>query len=644
MKKIVFTAAVLVLAASCTRELPESPKHNENLVQFTIANASGPVMNDADKASGSKTVLANIDGSVVNWTAGDNAVLFDNSGSCAGHLFSGTVHSDKTKIDLTGEMDEGSTAYWLLYPYNSGASMSDGVITTTLSTSQTAVAGSFADKTAISLASGTRTPGQSVASGLSFQNLCPLIAFDMPSYVDGAQSITLTPNSGCAIAGTISFNASTGAMTAVSGASSITLNGPIAAGERYFIAVAPKTYENGFTLTVTTAGNQTYSASTTKTIDAAPGKVYYLGTLGLKLDVTPTVTFNHTYSNNVLTGSTATLNIPVASELAAMISSWSATLKNSDNVVVRNYSSNSGTGSIANGYTYLPKGSYTLTATYTTLDGRSKTLAHVAVNHNVNPNFSVSVSGYTSYNYGVGADGYSKNVSTANGLDGSSIYGLGTSVTISADLMNDSKYSKSYTYSYDGGTAVSVSGNSASIANKSGQSWAKHTLSASCTFDGVSQNASRDLHITGLPWETTTFTEDTWDKASWNVDLGTSYVKLGGVSGSGKANVTSKTKFNIPSNITVKVYVSGCLKSYATLGNSSSWLNAKTRTTFNVKLADGTAISRESSSSEYEKEVSFTNLSGNGTFTSSNCKVFMESTYTAAGPYAKVNYIKLEYR
>ena len=355
MKKTVFTAAAILLAASCARELPESPKNNENLVAFTIENASGPVMNAVATSDGSKTVLANIDGSVVNWTAGDNAVLFDNSGACTGHLFTGSVQSAPSYINFSGEMDEGATAYWLLYPYNSGASMTDGVITTVLSAGQTAVAGSFADKTALSLASGTRTPGETVASGLSFQNLCPLIAFEMPSYVEGAQSVTLTPNSGTAIAGTISFDASTGAMTSVSGASSITLNGPLAAGERYFIAVAPKTYENGFTLTVTTAGNQTYSASTTKTIDAAPGKVYYLGTLGLKLNVTPTVTIAHTYSSNTLTGSTATLNIPVASELAAMISSWSATLKNSDNVVVRNYSSNSGTGSIANGYTYPPK-------------------------------------------------------------------------------------------------------------------------------------------------------------------------------------------------------------------------------------------------------------------------------------------------
>ena len=631
MKKTLFTAAALILAAACTRELPESPKNNENLVKFTIGNASGPVMNDADKASGSKTVLANTDGSVVNWTEGDNAILFDNSGSCPGHLFTGSVLSDKTLINLSGELDEGSTAYWLLYPYNSGASMSEGVITTTLSASQTAVAGSFADKTAISLAYGTRTPGQTVADGLSFQNLCPLITFAIPEYVENAQSVTITAKSGTAMAGTIRFDASTGAMTSVSGSSSITLNGPLAAGARYFVVVAPTTYTDGFNLTLTTAGNNSYSASTTKTIEAAPGKIYNLGTLGLKLDVTPTVTIAHTYSSGTLTGSTATLNIPVAGELAAMISSWSATLKNSDNVVVRNYSSNSGTGSIANGYTYLPKGSYTLTATYTTLDGRSKTLAPVAVNHNVNPNFSVSVSGYTSYNYGVGADGYSKNVSTANGLDGSSIYGLGTSVTISADLMNDSKYSKSYTYSYDGGTAFSVSGNSASIANKSGQSWAKHTLSASCTFDGVSQNASRDLHVSGIPFSENPPSSTTWTLDS-NCKSESNCINLGCTGASGGQSATLKSSFHCASDINVALSLSIEIKTASRLNRNSFYTYFGSTKVIDQQGPAGTAVTQTYTPS------------WNGTINSSTSSLKVQAQRYGANSYVKVFSVQLQYR
>lgn len=608
MKKTLFTAAALILAAACTRELPESPKNNENLVKFTIGNASGPVMNDADKASGSKTVLANTDGSVVNWTEGDNAILFDNSGSCPGHLFTGNVLSDKTLINLSGELDEGSTAYWLLYPYNSGASMSEGVITTTLSASQTAVAGSFADKTAISMAYGTRTPGQSVASGLSFQNLCPLIAFNMPSYVDGAQSVTLTPNSNTAIAGTISFNASTGAMTAVSGANSITLNGPLAAGERYFIAVAPKTYENGFMLTVTTAGNQTYSASTTKTIDAAPGKVYYLGTLGLVLDATPTVTIDHSYSSNVLTGSTATLNIPVSSELASMIDHWDVTLSKGGKTY-RTASSNSGTMSVVDGLTYLPEGTYDISATYFTVDGKHKNLSGTAtasapnltvgakikhqktdgllshsdatleinvadalasqiswavrmrkgnssssplcrtstsangvmspsgiytylpkgndysieatytgtdgVAHVINnanpivseaPTFTVTTTGYTSYDCYKGTNSQTKSTSNANNCDPNTIYAVSVTVGITTELLSNFSHSQSYKVGSGNDTSFNFPSNSNTYnrGNITNLSWGPQHLNAKVTFDGVEVSATeRPLHVTGLPYNAT---------------------------------------------------------------------------------------------------------------------------------------------
>lgn len=565
MKKYFFTAAALLLAAACTRELPEtpSPVNEGELVSFTIENARGPVLADKDQ-DGSRTALGNLTGSVVNWTAGDNAILFDNSGSCAGHLFTGSVQSDNTKINLSGEMHEGSTAYWLLYPYNSNASLSSGVITTTLSASQNAVAGSFADKTAISLAKGTRTPGETGASGLSFQNLCPLITFAIPEYVENAQSVTITAKSGTAMAGTIRFDASTGAMTSVSGSSSITLNGPLAAGARYFVVVAPTTYTDGFNLTLTTAGNNSYSASTTKTIEAAPGQIYNLGTLGLKLDVTPTVTFNHTYSGNVLTGTTATLNIPVASELAAMIDHWTVTLTNKDSGdIVRNYTTNSGTGSPANEYAYLPMGKYTLAASYTTLDGRSKSLPTIEVTNDKEPVFSVNVTGKTSYDY------YKSNgASSANSKDGSTIYELGTSVTISTDLLNNTNYNKTYTYSYDGGTAVSISGNSVSIANKTGQSWKTHTLEATCTFDGVTQNDSRDLHVTGLPWAETPPGSSNWEYTGANTNIArfeSSYLQIGDKDGgfeSGVAKVTFRKKFVVPENIPVNVTANYSLYTY----------------------------------------------------------------------------------
>ena len=630
MKKSMFIPAAILLVAACNQTQIETIGSHEGLVPFTINDAAFPVATPEDE--GSKTALADLSGSAVNWTAGDNAAVFDNAGA-AGHLFTGSVLSDATRISLTGEVNDKATAYWALYPYNSGASLSGGVLSTTLSASQSAVAGSFADKTAISLAKGTRTPGQESADGLEFENLCTLISFNMPSYVEGAQSVTITANSGTDLAGSISFNAADGSLNSVSGSSSVTLNGPLAAGAKYFAVIAPKEYAGGFTFTVTAAGGATYSASSSKTVPGAQGAIYHIGTLGLKLDVTPTVTIAHTYSSGTLTGSTATLSIPVADELAGMIDSWTATLKNSDNVTVRNYTSNSGTGSVAGGYVYLPKGNYTLSATYTTKDGRSKTLAPVTVNHNVNPAFSVSVSGYTSYNYGVGADGYTKNVSTANGLDGSSIYGLGTSVTIAADLMNDSKYSKSYSYSYDGGAAVSVSGNSASIASKSGQSWAKHTLSASCTFDGVINNASRDLHVTGLPFYCPVPTSTMWDTK----DNGTGEVRFDndGVymrSTGLNAFATTKTGFYCPEGIGGKI--SADMRLYA----KSSLAQIQ----ITVSLGSITCARQDSEASLIKAKTVYKSTSKTGTINNGD-KIQIKAYAGATGPNATIYNINAVY-
>lgn len=629
MKKYFFTAAALLIAASCTRELPETAAiQNENLVPFTIENANGPVIAPED---GSRTQLGNLTGSVVNWTAGDNALLFDNISGCKGHKFTGTPQSDATKINFAGEVDETSTEYWVLYPYNSGASKSGSVISTTLSDTQTAVAGSFADKTAISFAHGTRTPGQEVVDGLSFSNLCSVIAITIPTYVDNAKSVVITSNSGTAMAGNISFNTD-GSLNSVSGSSSVTLSGTLSAGATYFAVVAPKDYANGFTLTLTTAGNNTYSASTTKTLEAKPGMIYPLGTLGVKLNVTPTVTIAHTYSGSTLTGSSATLSIPVPSELAAMISAWNIELLNSGNTVVRRYDGPSGTMVKANGYDYLPQGTYTISGTYTTQDGKVRTLAGNTATSPA-PTFSVSVSGYTSYNYGVGADGYSKNVNTANGLDGNSVYGLGASVTISADLMNDSKYSKSFTYSYDGGAAVSISGNSTSIPNQTAQSWAKHSLSASCTFDGVAKNASRDLHVTGLPWtRSSSFTESEWSLGSWNCKVNSTYLQLGGVSGSGECSATLVTPFYCPANIGVKLTINIKIKTASLLNRNEAYAYVGGSKIISQTGPKGTAVTQ-----------AYNGLNSTGTLTTSNSNIKFEGRRSGANSIVEVSYINLIY-
>lgn len=629
-----FAAVSLVAAISCSKEdTPDSSfVSQEPLTSLTIPASKAAV----------KTVMAAENGSVVHWSEGDALVVFDDRSACGGHRFDGTVHADATRSQFSGEVHLNSTHIYALYPYDAAATF-DGVnVVTTLPVSQTATLGSFANGAALAFGQADVVPGSgSVAGGLEMQNLCAVISFKMPSYVDGAQQVVVTSRDGKAIAGTATLNVGSGSLS-VDGSSSVTVGvESLAAGAAYYAVVAPGSYPSGFSFRVKTASGKEYTAVNPNSMQLAAGGLYALGTVGLVLDVTPVVTITHTTTNGELSGSTAVLSpIPVDDEWAAMITAWSVELRRGS-TVVRRLSASSGTMAVAGGWNYLPQGNYDIVAKYTSASGAVKQVTGTAVSPA--PSFSVTLGGYTNYDYYAGTNGCSKNVSTANSLEAETVFNLSVSISVSQALLNDDKYTSSWNYSYDGGAATGFEGNSVNLGNKTGQSWGKHTLAATCTFDGVTKNASRDLHVTGLPWSQNPPNEGSWEKASWNNEFTSGYVKLGGTSGSGACNITTKFSFYCPASISTQIVLSGAMKSYSTLGNSSSWLNVKKETNFVINLAGKQVLSQKSSTKEYENETSFSNLSATGAISPSNSKIKLESSYTLAGPYVKVTNVTLQY-
>ncbi len=631
MKKMYFTA-VLILTAACAKEPQFNEIPQEKLIRLEIP---------ASRAA-TRTVLADTEGSSVLWCEGDDITVFDNLSGCSGHTFAGTIDDDPTRSFFSGEVHEGAESIYAIYPADGNARISGQTITTTLPSSQTATPGSFANGAALALAGG-EVSGGTVSGGLSFANLCSVIAFKTPAYLDQARSVVVAARSGAAIAGSVTIDAANGAITSVSGASSVTLGtSALPKNSTFFVVIAPGTYTNGFTFTVTTKDGNVYTAQTTRTLTAEAGEIYMLGTVGLSLaDFTPTVSLTHTYDAGVLTGTKAELTIPGLAGAAAELGTWSVQLKNGDDVVVRSLDAASGIMTVENGYTYLPQGTYTVSATCNLTNGSSiKTRQGSGTTVSPAPSISVTPGGYTSYDCYKGTNGQSASTATANTKDGSTIYDPSVTVNVAPALLQDSKYSHSQKYQYDTSaeTAFDFASGSRmlSLPDYTGQSWSSHTFRCSFTFDGVEATAQRNWILTGLPWMTTSFTEDTWEKGSWNVDFRSTYVKIGGVMGSGDANITSKTQFNIPENIPVSVSAYGSLK---TLKAGLIYV----KTTLNIKLAGSTVISR-GSPEKSDKEQSFDNLTGNGTFTPSNCQIFIESTYELAGPYATINMLKLFYR
>ena len=186
-------------------------------------------------------------------------------------------------------------------------------------------------------------------------------------------------------------------------------------------------------------------------------------------------------------------NVPLS-----LISEWKATLVNATGEVVRSYTPNdfnsTGKMSIENGWTYLPQGNYTLKYSYT-IDNENITeeMTEAKTVTMPLPTFSVEVSAQTSYSVYI-----SQGAAAANEKDGSGIFDVNSTVTISPDILSNGKYANllsiAYTLDYDQ-TSTETSPIFQNLE------WGTHTLTASVNFDGGSTVATKDCEVTGIPYK-----------------------------------------------------------------------------------------------------------------------------------------------
>lgn len=620
-----FAAVSLVAAISCSKEnmTDSSLVSQEPLTSLTIPASKAAV----------KTVMAAEDGSVVHWSEGDALVVFDDRSACGGHRFDGTIQADASQSQFSGEVHLNATHIYALYPYDAAATFDGTNLVTTLPVSQTATLGSFANGAALAFGQADIVPGAgSVVGGLQMQNLCAVISFKMPSYVDGAQQVVVTSRDGKAIAGTATLNVGSGSLS-VDGSSSVTVGvESLAAGAAYYAVVAPGSYPSGFSFRVKTASGKEYTAVNPNSMQLAAGGLYALGTVGLVLDVTPVVTITHTTTNGELSGSTAVLSpISVDDEWASMITAWSVELRRPDGTVVRRLSASSGTMSVANEWTYLPQGQYNIVAQYTSKSGAVKQLTGTATAPA--PSVSVTLGGYCSYDEYAKTNGRTGGASEANKLNAETVYELSVKVNVANDLLNSEKYTASWSYTYDG-VSSTFSGNSVNIGNKTGQSWGKHTLTATCTFDGVTGNASRDLHVTGLPYRVSPPTNSgahPWSKMegtiTWKSDCVDLYYSAANFPRIGSPS------FDIPENIEVSV-------STKVVRNKYVFLGASVHGKLFISLQDDKhELYRKDLKSEAVYESTL-----NTTMTNSLRQFRIQYEYAATGPRTYVYYFNVLYR
>ena len=240
------------------------------------------------------------------------------------------------------------------------------------------------------------------------------------------------------------------------------------------------------------------------------------------------------------------------------------------------------------------------------------------------PTLSYSIySSYDSFSFDNSENKEEYKVNKDNSKDGSSLYCT-------------AKLSDTYIQNNTNPTTVLVYNNATqnitlgTTKQLSGLTLGQYNTYVECTLANgyVVTGKASDIHVTGVPYSAIPPTKDMgWVASSWNVKFYDSYVQLGGVMGSGSCTITSPS-FHVPADFDVKVDVSGYIDALGAIN-----------TTFSVSVS-GTKVASVGSGSKNEHPMA---VSGTGTMTTSNPKITCNSSYAAAGPYAKVSSLRVTY-
>lgn len=226
----------------------------------------------------------------------------------------------------------------------------------------------------------------------------------------------------------------------------------------------------------------------------------------------------------------------------------------------------------ADGWPYLPKGDYSVTVSAVcVLNGKDYTASANSAVTVPEPEFSVTLSAYTSYDKYAATNGIIKSIDDANECDPSTLYNAGAKWGISSDLMKNSNYKNKSISIYiddkaDGRTAEADSYDYNYLYQNVGSlSWESHTHRVEVTFDSKTETSvTATHHITGLPYTANPPSNDeqktphpwTEDQRGWGVVYfywnDTEFITWN-TSASGSTNIIGSPKFNVPDIIPIDI-------------------------------------------------------------------------------------------
>lgn len=246
MKKMfVLWGALALLTAACSNE--ESQE-----VSFS------PLVLTAQQEGGEAT-RTSLHTTEVHWSAGDNVAAFVSN---VAHTSTATeILSAKSARFTFSDLAADAVVQYAVYPASAAVGLvGESVVTVTVPTEQTAVAGSFAEGSAVAIAKGG-------SSTLGFKNVCGFLAFTINA--DDVQSVHIYANEKMTGTADVNWNSGNPTVSAFKpfAYTGVKLTGPFTKGAIYYAAVFPGTY-TGLTLKLTHSDGyvSTYTNSNTLTI------------------------------------------------------------------------------------------------------------------------------------------------------------------------------------------------------------------------------------------------------------------------------------------------------------------------------------------------------------------------------------------
>lgn len=352
----------------------------------------------------------------------------------------------------------------------------------------------------------------------------------------------------------------------------------------------------------------------------------------------------HTETSGELDGTDVTSLFSKSDLVKSSIDSWSISLCKADGTVLRDGLSlglSDGSSITAtNGWPYLPTGNgeaYVLKAS-AVMDGTTYTFDDIAITGLSTPDFSLTMSSYTSYDKYAATNNIAKNVNEANSCDSGTLYNAGAKWGISTNLMKNTNYSKTLVIDIDGNKdrTYTVDYNEL-YENITGLGWSAHTLKVSMTFDNRTVSKTQTHHITGLPYRASppvsvsTSSVYGWTNGEGNAQKWESgYLQLG-VHGS-KQVQTAYKDFYIPSTIDVS------------LSSKIAAHNAPVNTTCSIIIGSSTVLSVDSGGGAFNYKTTEKEETVSTQMTTSDYRVTLSNSYSVTSSWGRIYYVNILYR